>query len=340
MYKVLKTLISRGTTYYSGPISDHFDGVRFYNPGKPHPHTLWDILKWRLTTDPRPWPQSVNNEFEDNPPSSVRGEQLRVSWVGHVTFLLQTHGVNILTDPVWSDRASPVDWAGPKRVHAPGIKMENLPPIDLILISHNHYDHLDVKTLQSLWNRDKPRIIVPLGNDQIIKDFDSNIQVEAYDWKTTIKINEDIKIGVEPMHHWSARGLFDWNKALWAAFVIKTPSGNIYFVGDSGYGNGDNFKEVLHQYESFRLALLPIGAFSPRWLVAYSHMSPLEAIAAFKDLNTPRSIPIHYATFPLADDGYDEALKLFMEHLKVYEIESTLFKPLKIGEYCFIPEMK
>ncbi len=282
----------------------------------------------------------MKNSLEDKPPAEINGAALRVSSVGHVTFLIQSQNINLLTDPVWSDRASPFRWIGPKRVHAPGIRFEDLPPIHIVLLSHNHYDHLDLPTLKKLWERDKPRIIAPLGNDAIIYAFDPKIGVEVYDWGDTLNVSPHMDIHLEPMHHWSARGIFDRNKALWAAFVIATQGGNIYFVGDSGYGQGDYFRQALQKYHHFRLALLPIGAFKPEWFMSYSHMSPFEAIKAFRDLEQPYSIPMHYSVFPLADDGYDEALDAFKEEAQKQSIDLNVFKPLKVGEHWFVPEKK
>ncbi len=328
------------TFYYQGPLSDHFNGERFYNPGKPQNQRLFEFLKWRLHAKSKPWPASVRNSLEDKPPSEIKGAALRVSSVGHVTFLIQSQSINLLTDPVWSDRASPFQWIGPKRVHAPGIRFEDLPPIHIVLLSHNHYDHLDLSTLKKLWERDKPRIIAPLGNDTIIHAFDPRINVEVYDWGDTLNVSPYMNIHLEPMHHWSARGIFDRNKALWAAFVITMPDGNIYFVGDSGYGQGDYFRQALQKYHHFRLALLPIGAFKPEWFMGYSHMSPFEAIKAFRDLEQPYSIPMHYSIFPLADDGYDEALGVFKEEAQKQSIDLNVFKPLEVGGHWFVPEKK
>ena len=191
-----------------------------------------------------------------------------------MTFLIQTEGLNILTDPVWSDRASPVQWIGPKRIQTPGVKLENLPKIDVILVSHNHYDHLDLDTLEKLWDRDQPLIITPLGNDTIMKSRNQNMNIRAYDWNESAAIGNNLEVHLGPMHHWSARGIFDRNHALWASFTIVTPNGNIYFIGDSGYGNGDYFKEAKAKHHSFRAAMIPIGAYKPSWFMNYAHMGP------------------------------------------------------------------
>ena len=323
--------------YYSGPLSDHFDGHHFFNPNSSFSNKFFHFVKWRLTRKVESWPKEVPNKFEDIPPKHVNTGELMVSWVGHLTFLLQIEGVNILTDPVWSQRASPYQWIGPSRVSPPGIRLENLPKIDVILITHNHYDHLDLKTLDHLWKRDKPIIIVPLGNDTIIKNYNHNIQVIAKDWFEGVRINDNVEIILDPAQHWSARNLKDKNRALWTSFIIKTSSGNIYFAGDTGYAEGKYFKNALEQHKNFRLALLPIGAFQPRWFMNYSHMDPQQAILAFKDLNMPFAVPSHYATFPLADDGYDEALLTFFEYAKQYNVDLNVFKPLSIGEHWLVP---
>ncbi len=323
--------------YYNGKKSDHFDGEKFFIKGKPLTTTFFDFLKWRMNSAAKPWPKSVQNQFDDVPPGQVHQNELRVSFVGHATFLIQIGGFNILTDPVWSDRASPLSWIGPKRVHAPGIRFENLPKINLILVSHNHYDHLDLKTISRIYNRDRPKIIAPLGNDRIIQNFDRNIKVSTYDWGEGVTINDAMQIYLEPVQHWSARGIFDRNQALWGAFVMKTHIGNIVFLGDCGYGDGSFFKQMKEKYASFRLALIPIGAFKPEALMQYAHMGPKEAINAFKDLGAFYGVPMHHSTFPLADDWYSEALDLFHEECFKRNLNTASFKSLKIGEHWYVP---
>lgn len=304
----IAVLLLGGCATYTGPLTDHFDGRMFFNPGKPMDKNFGDFLKWQMQAARHHWPEYEDLEVYDRPPERVEGDRLRLSMVGHSTVLIQTQGVNILTDPVWAERASPVTWAGPRRVHPPGIAFEDLPPIDVVLLSHNHYDHLDLDTIARLWLRHRPRIIVPLGNDAIIAGHDSTIVTEAFDWGDTVQLTPEVAIHLEPMHHWSARSPFDRNRALWAAFVIATGAGNIYFVGDSGYGNGDYFRAVRHKFRGFRLAILPIGDYDPRWFMAYGHMNPAECLLAYVDLGRPWVLPIHYQTFPLADTGYAEPL--------------------------------
>lgn len=324
------------TKYYNGKISDHFDGTRFFDPEFRDNKNFLDFLKWRFTAKSSDWPDKVQNNQFDLPPDRVMGSDLRVSYVGHVTFLIQTDGLNILTDPVWSDRASPVSFAGPERVIDPGIKFENLPPIDLVWISHNHYDHLDLNTIELLWKKHKPRIITSFGNDSIIKEYNSNIKVEAYDWGDQVVINDNIKFHIEPMQHWSARGVLDRNKALWAALNIETKSGNIYFIGDSGYGDGRYFKKAKDKFGKFRLALLPMGAYEPRWFMKYAHMNPEDMVKAHIDLGKPFTVPSHYDVFKLTDEPRGEAL-VNLEKAKKDLGVGEMVKTLEVGQYEFVP---
>ena len=326
------------TKYYAGPVSDHFDGRKFYNPGKPLEKNFAAFLKWRMNRDQQFWPEYSDLSAYDQPPERVYGDGLRVSLVGHATVLIQTQGVNILTDPVWSRRASPVQWLGPQRVHPPGIAFEALPPIDVVLLSHNHYDHLDLETIVRLWTRHRPRIIVPLGNDSLIAGRDSSITAEAYDWGAKVQISPAVEIHLEPMHHWSARGLADRNTALWAAFTIVTNGGNIYFVGDTGYGNGDNFREAREKFTDFRLAILPIGDYDPRWFMAYGHMNPDECLQVFEELGRPRVLPIHYNTFPLADTGYGQPLARLQELITGNPEAEGKIVTLAAGESWDVPK--
>lgn len=325
---------------YQGPMSDHFDGTRFFNPGKPMNKGFLTVLKWRLTGQREPWPQYLDLPFTDHPPQRVQGNALRVSFVGQVTTLIQTQGLNILTDPLWSERTSPLTWVGPKRVHPPGIRFEDLPPIDLVLISHNHYDHLDLATIERLWRRDKPRILTPLGNDTLIHTRIPDAHIETRDWGQQIDINPQLGVHFEPMHHWSARSPFDRNRALWAAFILTTPGGNIYFVGDSGFGGGEYFHQAKAKYGSFRLAILPIGSYDPRWFMGYGHMHPEESIQAWNLIGRPFMLPTHYRTVQLADTGYDKPLIDLRAAMAAVKAEENCIRPLMAGEHWWVEEIR
>ncbi len=325
--------------YYKGPKSDHFDGKVFHNKNPQYRNTknLWDLIKWKVSSKREAWPENIKNEIYDIPPSVINDGKLRISFVGHATVLIQVAGLNILTDPLWSKRASPISWAGPKRVIDPGIKMQDLPKIDVILISHNHYDHLDLATLTQIYYRDKPRIITTLGNDQIIMSHDKNISCEAYDWDEYVFINNNVKIHIEEAVHWSARGIFDHNKALWCAFTIETKdSGNIYFAGDTAYVEGQHFLQARKKHKNFRLALIPIGAFEPRWFMKDNHMNPEDAILAFKDLNAQNALGIHYATFPLADESYEAPGKQIDALRKTHNISADKFRLIDVGQNWYV----
>jgi L-ascorbate metabolism protein UlaG (beta-lactamase superfamily) len=317
---------------YAGKVTDHFDGLRFFDPKLISKRGPLDFWRWQLTRDQGEWPEQAPSPFADKPPRRVEGGNLRVSFVGHASFLIQAGGVNILLDPVWSERASPVSFAGPKRVNVPGIAFDALPPIDVALVSHGHYDHLDTATLSALATPHRTRVIAPLGNDIPVLEANSSIAIEAHDWGSEIQIAPGVKVTLAPMRHWTARGLTDRNKALWASFVIETPAGRIYHVGDSGYGDGFYFRAARDQYGPFKLALLPIGAYSPRWFMNENHMDPAESVRAFRDSGAEYAIAHHFGTFRMADDPFDEPPQLLAAALKEAAIPAERFRTLKPGE--------
>ncbi|MCP1199747.1 MBL fold metallo-hydrolase [Notoacmeibacter sp. MSK16QG-6] len=318
--------------YYEGPVSDHFDGERFFNPGSPMTTDLGDFVRMRFKNESADWPQSFPAGPADQPPSRVEGTGLRVSFVGHATFLLQMAGLNILTDPVWSDRASPLSFTGPKRVNNPGIAFEDLPPIDLVLLSHNHYDHMDEATIMRLVEQHNPRFIVPLGNDAIVRSFAPDIDVEAFDWGDELALSSDVTLQFHQAHHWSARGVKDRRMALWAAFSLRTPAGNIYFSGDTGYAGGEHFRTARRAAGPFRLALLPIGAYDPRWFMSYSHQDPAEAVIALDDLGAEQALAYHWGTFKLTGEPVDEPPALLSKALQARGIDPQRFLAPRPGE--------
>lgn len=333
-----KRLLSAFTAYYRGPKSDHFDGKRFFNPWNPKLPKTSQLIRWKLLSRAKFWPKRIKKILTDIPPRHVMGNRLRSSFVGHSTMFIQTQGINILTDPIWSRRASPFNWFGPKRSYPPGIPFDYLPKIDLILISHNHYDHLDINTISRIWSRDRCKIIAPLGNDAVIHSKHKTIQVEILDWYESLVFNENVNIHLEPAQHWSARGVWDKNKALWGAFVIETKGGNIFFSGDTGYGNGHIFKDAKKRFGKFRFAMLPIGAYEPQWFMSYAHMSPQEAVKAYKDLGQPYTAAIHFQTFRLGDEGQEDPKNYLSQTLKKWDLDENKFRALNIGEAWMIPE--
>jgi L-ascorbate metabolism protein UlaG (beta-lactamase superfamily) len=325
-------LRSATARYYDGPVSDHFDGTRFFDVDGSAPRSLADQWRWWRNGEREPWPASAPSPYSDTPPARVGGPEWRISYVGHASFLLQTAGLNILIDPVWSERCSPVSFAGPKRVNAPGIAFAALPPIDVVLVSHCHYDHLDVDTLSRLAAAHPARVVAPLGNDTIMKGHDAAIRAEAYDWHQRVELGPNINVTLVPTRHWSARGLTDRNKALWASFVIETPAGRIYHVADSGYGDGQHFRDARDRYGPFRLAVLPIGAYEPRWFMRDMHMNPAESVKALRDCGAQFALGHHYGTFQLTDEAIDAPVRALETARVEAEIEPERFRLLKPGQ--------
>lgn len=315
---------------YKGTKSDHFNGNVFINPGDVKENGFLDLIKWATNRDPGSW-----ERIEGTPPVMVSPEipdsTLRIYYVNHSTFLIQVAGYSILTDPVWSDRVSPFSWAGPQRMRPPGIAWEDLPAIDLVLISHNHYDHLDISTLLRLEAEHSPLMISPLGVSAFLKKKGISNTVEL-DWWEDKSFNEVITISCVQAQHFSGRGMFDRNKTLWAGYVLNTPAGNVYFAGDTGYG--DFFAKIGKEYGPIRLALLPIGAYIPRWFMSPIHISPEEAVRIHLDLNAEKSIGMHYGTFPLADDGMEQPVQDLEKAKKEHHVQA--FEVLREGSYLDI----
>jgi L-ascorbate metabolism protein UlaG (beta-lactamase superfamily) len=311
--------------YYTGPSSDHFDGARFFNPG--HADTdrsFRDLLRWKLNGRAAPWPRFVPVR-QTVPEPYVAG--LRATIVGHASVLIQAGGLNILTDPVWSERASPLPFAGPRRVWAPGIAFEALPPIDAVLLSHNHYDHLDLATLRRLHIHHRPLVVTSLGNDTILRRTIAGVRVVVGDWWNRIDIGKGGEVTIVPAYHWSARGVRDRRMALWSGFMLSTAGGRVHFVGDTGYGDGRIFREVRHRIGRPDLALIPIGAYAPRWFMSAQHTDPNEAVQILEDLEATRAVGIHWGVFQLTDERRDEPPELLLEALARRRIAEDVFPP-------------
>jgi len=315
---------------HRGPTSGYFDGDRFRNQ-RPMPEQ-GSFLKWQWTRRPGPW-APVDAAPGPAPPRRVDAGRMRVTYVNHATVLVQLDGVNVLTDPIWSDRCSPVSWAGPHRVRPPGIRFEDLPPIDVVLVSHNHYDHLDLATLARLADRYKPRIFLGLGNSALL-ERERIAGGQDLDWGASAQAGP-LRVSAVPVQHFSGRGLCDRNRTLWTGFVVEGPSGRWYFPGDTGFG--PHFAEAASRFGGFRLALLPIGAFQPRWFMSSVHTSPDEAVRAHAALRASTSVAIHFGTFRLGDDGQDEAPRRLAEVLEASPPPRPRFWILGFGEGRDVP---
>ena len=289
---------------YSGPISDHFDGRRFHMAIARERH-LTDYVQWLVQREPGRWETWVDRPPGPPPPLRVDGTALQATPINHSTVLIQTAGLNILTDPIWSHRASPFSFIGPDRHVPPGIRFEDLPPIDAVLISHSHYDHMDLPTLKRLWERDQPRIFVGLGNRGTLEAAGIGGAVET-DWWQSHVLAPGVRVHGVPAQHWTSRGLFDRNRTLWLGYVVETPGGDVFFAGDTGFG--PHFAAIGARFPNLRLALLPIGAYLPRWFMKPVHMNPSEAVAAWRTLGAEHALGIHYGTFRLAEEGQQQPI--------------------------------
>ena len=323
---------TRGNAYYQGPASDHFDGVRFFNPSGVRPKGPGAFLKWQLGGRGEAWPSSYPSPFRDRPPVRFEGNGVRIALVGHASFLIQARGRNVLLDPVWTERVSPVSFAGPKRTNPPGIAFDDLPNIDAVLITHNHYDHMDTHTIGRLWQRFRPRIVTPLGNDAILARDVPGLTAAAVDWHDTVDLGDGLVVHTEPTEHWSARGAGDRMHALWASFVLAAGGGKIYCVGDTGFGDGNSFRDVRRRHPQIALALLPIGAYEPRWFMRNNHMNPQEAVQALELCGAAQALGHHWGTFRLTDEAIEQPLADLVAAREAQGIPAERFAALRPGE--------
>lgn len=313
----------------SGPtFPKHFDGKRFSNPDARQAPGLLDALRWKLTSRPDRSPRFIADVEPSIPPRLVEGSGLRTTLVNHSTVLLQQRGSNILTDPIWSERASPLFWVGPRRRRKPGVSFDDLPRIDAVLISHNHYDHLDLPTLRRLAGRRDSTFIVPARGARLLRS--ENIgPVQELDWGESLSL-PGFTIHCVPAQHFSSRAIYDRNKTLWCGYVIECQDRLVYFAGDTGFG--PHFAQIREKFGPPHVALLPIGAYEPRWFMSPIHMAPDEAMQAHEILAAKTSIAIHHGTFQLSDEGIDAPKK----QLGACAQDGS-FLVFKNGEFADIP---
>lgn len=325
--------LSPRNRYYSGPPAHNFDGTRFFNPGGAPPKGFGDLLKWQTGGNRARWPEGI--AITPARPAA-RVDDLTITMVGHATLLIQVAGLNLLTDPVWSLRASPFSFAGPRRATVPGIRFEDLPKIDAVLLTHNHYDHLDTGTLQRLHATHDPLVITPLGNDTIVRDAVPSMRIETGNWGDTLAV-ANATVHFEPCHHWSARGTRDRSMALWSAFVIDTPRGRIHHIGDTGFDQGRPYRHLPDKHGPIRAAILPVGAYEPRWFMRDQHQNPAEAVEGFLLSGARHAVGHHWGTFQLTDEARNAPLAALSEALRSKGIDAARFRPLAPGEAWEIP---
>jgi len=273
------------------------------------------------------WPARID-EPPRRPPPPPDGAGAVVTFIGHATFLIQTTSGNILTDPMYSDRAGPFALLGPRRVRQPAVRFDDLPPISTVLLSHNHYDHCDRPTLARLAKRFDPTVITPLGNGALVKSTGLR-KVEELDWWQDATTSP-LPLTLTPAHHFSARTPFDRNRALWGGFTIDVADRRIYFAGDSAYA--PFFREVRRRLGPIDLALLPIGAYEPRWFMQSVHMNPAEAVQAHVDLEAAESVAMHFGTFQLTTEGIDEPVRALERARLACHVEPSAFRAIGFGD--------
>lgn len=328
-------------------LTDHFDGDHFFNPGDEPPpegqaprRSRW-LWRWLLRDGMPEWPAAVDVSPAPPPPSRVPAGALQVTAVGHATFLVQMEGLNVLIDPIWSDRCSPVSWAGPRRRQAPGLRFEELPPIDVVLVTHNHYDHLDLPTLERLASRGVARAVTPLGNGALIRGA-GIAAVDELDWWGSLRLTPAVTLTLVPARHFSSRTLWDRNRALWGGFVLSGPAGHVYHAGDTAYG--PHFRQIAARFAPLRLAMLPIAPFRPRQPdgapaapPSQVHMGPAEAVQAHLDLGAQRSMAAHFQVFQLGFEGFDDATADLALALQEREVSPAVFVAPKPGQVIAVP---
>ncbi len=306
--------------------SDHFDGRRYFNPHLPSEtkdrRGFVQLLRWRFGGERVAWgPQPPHPAF-DPPPDQVAPGTAALTFIGHATFLIRLHSLILLTDPVFSDRCSPVSWAGPRRAHPPGLPLDDLPPVDLVVLSHNHYDHMDLPSLRRIAARGTRHAITSAGNAPLLREAGFT-RVDELDWWEGASAGS-WQVTATPARHFSRRGFSDANATLWCGFDLQGPDGHVFFAGDSG--TGPHWNDVQQRLGPPDLALLPIGAYEPRWLMAPVHMNPAEAAQAHRDLGARQSVGMHFGTFQLTDEAIDAPLR------DLAKTGVTNFTTLGIGE--------
>ncbi len=305
---------------------------RFVNAEGSAHKTLGDLLRWWRDGAKTPWPtQIVDPPYP--PPIEPADGSVAATFIGHATYLLQVDGLRILTDPVVSAHAGPFGRIGPRRVRAPGLSLAQLPSIDLVLLSHNHYDHLDLPSLRALRDRWNPLIVTGLGNGSFLESHGLP-HVEELDWGQTLGGPGESVITFVPARHFSGRGLFDRDRTLWGGFVVENPSATIYFAGDSGYFPG--FREIGRQFGPLDLALLPIGAYEPRWFMRAAHIDPDEAVQAHIDLRAQHSLAMHFGTFKLSNEGIGAPAERLRLALAARGIAPDRFRVPGFGETIYL----
>ncbi len=310
------------------PRSDHFNGKTFFNPA--HVNRSWlDVLRWRFTSRATPWPKTVSLAAQPPPPAPRAAEGV-FTWINHATFLLQTERGNILTDPQFSARCGPFGLLGPRRVHPPGLALAALPRIDLILLSHDHYDHCDLRSLRALAKAHDPLVIAPLGHRRLLARAGLT-NVADLDWWQAHTPTAGLEVTLTPARHWSNRLTGRRNSRLWGGFHIRHAGRAYWFAGDTGY-DPTLFSEIRTRLGAPAVAMIPIGSYEPRWFMAAQHCNPAEAVQIHRDLGAGTSLAMHWGTWQLTDEGRDEPVRALIAARGAAGLTADAFRVPAPGE--------
>lgn len=316
------------TPKYKGRVSDHFDGKKFFNPSGIHEEGFAALMKWIFNRKRGEWKISSRYSLGEKPSDRI-SSGVKTTFINHSSFLIQLDRLNLLIDPVWSERVSPIDGMGPRRMRSPGIRFEDLPIIDAVLLTHNHYDHLDLPTMEMLNEKFHPKIITTLGGSKFLEK-NKITGAKELDWWDETQLSEQLKLIAVPAQHFSGRGTFDRNTTLWCGFIIQRSKGNIYIAGDTGY-NDSTFNEIGNRFGPISVSIIPVGAYRPQWFMSPIHVSPMEAVKIHLEVKSQKSIACHFGTFPLVDEGNEELITDFRSALKQSNVSEENFLLLKEG---------
>jgi L-ascorbate metabolism protein UlaG (beta-lactamase superfamily) len=308
--------------------SDHFNGKTYFNPGGVSSRGVADLIRWKLTSRAAPWPRHVDVARHPLPPAPA-GDGIVATWVGQSTFLVRSAASAVLTDPVFSATAGPFPGLGPRRVADPGIDFDALPRVDLVLLSHDHFDHCDLPTLRRLARRDNPQVVAPLGHRDLLSRAGFG-RIAELDWWQAHECGPGLSVTLVPARHWSRRSPFGTNRRLWGGFMLRVGGRLVYFAGDSGFQEG-LFAEIGRRCGAPDLAMIPIGAYEPRWFMESAHMNPAEAVRVHLEVGARRSIAMHWGTFQLTDEGRLEPVRALSEALGRAGVGAGDFSAPEIG---------
>ena len=311
------------------PVSDHCDGERFFNVDRSADRSLGDVIRWMRTRERTAWPASAASGGYPPPPAAVAPGRIALTFIGHSTFLVRTATTTVIVDPVFTSHAGPFGVFGPRRVRSPGLSLDSLPPVDIVLVSHNHYDHLQHSSLRHFERFST--YVAPLGvTSQLgLRRLPPQGGSHELDWWQSARIG-DVEITAVPAQHFSARTPWDRNRTLWCGYVVTVDGVTIFFAGDTGYAA--HFAQIGARWPRIDLALLPIGAYEPRWFMIYAHMNPEEAVRAHLDLNARASVGMHFGTFQLTDEGIEEPLRALERARAERSVSAEAFRVLGFGE--------